>query len=451
MKVKNMANLGKDKAEKFLIQGGRILSGEIKVRGGKKAATPDLAASLLTQEECFIDNLPLIEDVFRMIEVLKSLGAEIRWIGPRCLKIRAKNVNPSKMNFDLVSRLRSSVLLMGALIGRRGLPAQAGVSFKIAKPGGCQLGTRILDPHLDGFSRLGVRIKKDDGFYEIDAKGLKGGEIVMSEFSVTATENLVLAAVSAPGRTVIKCAAAEPYVQDLCHFLKKMGAKIEGIGTHTLVIEGKKLRGASHMIIPDPIEMGTFISLAGASKSELTVKNVVPQFIELELLKFKEAGLNFKILNKRVLPAGWGYQIGDLKVSGPFKIKAVKKVHNMPYPGFAADSIPTFALLMTQAKGVSLIHDWMYEARLKYVDELQRLGANAFVCDPHRALITGPTALEGKEITSFDLRTGATLILAGLSAKGETIINNAYQVDRGYERIEERLQKIGANIKRVSL
>lgn len=445
MKVKNMANPGKDKAEKFLIQGGRILSGEIEVRGAKNAATPILAASLLTQEECFIDNLPLIEDVFRMIEVLKSLGTEIRWIGPRCLKIRAKNVNPSKMNFDLVSRLRSSVLLMGALIGRRG------VSFKIAKPGGCQLGTRILDPHLDGFSRLGARIKKDDGFYEIDAKGLKGGEIVMSEFSVTATENLVLAAVSAPGRTVIKCAAAEPYVQDLCHFLKKMGAKIEGIGTHTLIIEGKKLRGASHMIIPDPIEMGTFISLAGASKSELTVKNVVPQFIELELLKFKEAGLNFKILNKRVLPAGWGYQIGDLKVSGPFKIKAVKKVHNMPYPGFAADSIPTFALLMTQAKGVSLIHDWMYEARLKYVDELQRLGANAFVCDPHRALITGPTALEGKEITSFDLRTGATLILAGLIAKGETIINNAYQVDRGYERIEERLQKIGANIKRVSL
>src|SRR3989338_6661093 len=337
MKVKNMANLGKYKAKKFLIQGGRILSGEIEVRGAKTAATPILAASLLTQEECFIDNLPLIEDVFRMIEVLKSLGAEIRWIGPRCLKIRAKNVNPSKMNFDLVSRLRSSVLLMGALIGRRGLPAQAGVSFKIAKPGGCQLGTRILDPHLDGFSRLGVRIKKDDGFYEI------------------------------------------------------------------------------------------------------------------ELIKFKEAGLNFKILNKRVLPAGWGYQIGDLKVSGPFKIKAVKKVHNMPYPGFAADSIPTFALLMTQAKGVSLIHDWMYEARLKYVDELQRLGANAFVCDPHRALITGPTALEGKEITSFDLRTGATLILAGLIAKGETIINNAYQVDRGYERIEERLQKIGANIKRVSL
>lgn len=433
-----------NKTAAFIINGGCLLTGDIEVCGAKNAATPILAASLLTKEECLIDNLPLIEDVFRMITILKSLGADIRWLGPRTLKIKADKIVPAKMDFELVSQLRSSVLLMGALSGRKNI-------FKMIKPGGCQLGSRILDPHIDGLKMLGVKIDRGDDCYEIDASSLKGAEIVMGEFSVTATENLILAAVLARGTTVIKCAAAEPYVQDLCYFLKKMGANIEGVGTHTLIIEGREeLKGSRHTVIPDPIEMGTFICLAGASKSEITIKNVVPQFIELELLKFKEAGLNFKILNKKVFSEGWGYQTADLKIIPPFKIKAIKKIHNMPYPGFAADLIPPFALLMTQAKGVSLIHDWMYEGRLRYIDELQRLGANAFICDPHRALITGPTPLEGKEITSFDLRAGATLILAALIAKGETVINNAYQVDRGYEKIEERLQKIGADIKRIN-
>lgn len=429
--------------EKFIIHGGKPLKGEIEVRGAKNSATPILAATLLTDEPCELRNVPEIEDVLRMVELLKSAGARAEWLAPGHLRVCSRGADISKTDLGLISKLRSSILILGPVMARFDY-------FKFPHPGGCQIGSRIIDPHLMALADLGVETVSSRDVYESRRQILKGAEIVMDEFSVTGTENALMAATLAEGRTVIKCAASDFYVQDLAHFLKKMGAKISGIGTHTLVVDGvKKLNGADYAIMPDPIEMGTFVSLLAATKSRGIIKNFVPEFLEIELLKFKEANVNLSIQGLKKNGDGWDYKTGNLEVLPTTSLKAVKKIHNMPHPGFTADLIQPFTVLMTQAEGTSLVHDWMYEGRLKYIDELVKMGANAVVCDPHRALITGPTPLYGTNISSFDLRTGATLIIAALVAQGESIINNAYQVDRGYERIEERLQKLGADIKRV--
>ncbi|KKS33410.1 MAG: UDP-N-acetylglucosamine 1-carboxyvinyltransferase [Parcubacteria group bacterium GW2011_GWA2_42_35] len=430
-------------SEKFIIQGGKSLAGEIEVRGAKNSAAAILSACLLTKEPCLIENVPLIEDVFRILEIFKSLGVKTEFIGERALKIEAKNLNPELMDYKQVKKLRASVLLMGPLIARF-------AEFKIPYPGGCQIGARIIDPHLDVLKKLGTEIDFDQEFFYLKRKKLKGVKIVMPEMGVTPTENAVMAAVLAQGKTIIKCAASEHYIQDLCHFLRKMGAKISGIATHELIIEGKKqLKGAKHFIMPDPIETGTFLALLASTKSRGKIKNIAPEFLEFELLKFKEANVNFEIINEKSSKKGWGYKLADIKIEPSLQLRAVKKVHNMPYPGFAADLIQPFAVLMTQAEGTSLIHDWMFDGRLKYIDDLIKMGANAVVCDPHRVLITGPTPLKGTSISSFDLRAGASLIIAALTAYGQTEISDIYQVDRGYEKLEERLQKLGADIKRV--
>jgi len=430
--------------ETFIIRGGRKLKGRIEVSGAKNAAFPVLMATLLTTEECTLHNVPLIGDVRAMLEILKSIGVEYRFLSEHTLKIRAKRLTIGQVRHDLVEQIRASILLCGAL------PSRAR-QFTIYKPGGCSIGARILDPHKDALLRLGISIKQKGKYLHITKRSVPGKErdIVLSEMSVTATENAVLASVLANGVTRIHCAATEPYVQDLCHMLNAMGAKISGVGTNNLSVTGvRKLRGVSHTIMPDPIEMGTFIALAAATRSHITIANCVPEFIAFELLKFKEAHVTVQMKNIRTPKEGWRYRLADITVV-PSELRAVKKVHNAPYPGLSPDVLPMFAMLATQAKGVTLIHDWMYEGRLKYIEELRRMGADAFVCDPHRALITGPTPLEGKEITSFDLRAGAVLIIAALAAKGKSVIHGVYQVDRGYERIVERLRGIGAHITRV--
>lgn len=431
--------------EKFVIQGNKKLKGEIEVIGAKNAALPILAASILSSQKSVIDNLPLIGDVLSMIDILKSIGVKVRFLEKRKVEIDPSYINVGNINYDLITKIRSSVFLFGALSARV-------KKFQLTTPGGCQLGARILNPHISALGALGIKISKTKNIFNIENTNTrnKRRELVLSEMSVTATENAILASALSLGVTEIFCAAYDPYVVDLCRFLEKMGAKISGVGTHHLTIQGvEMLNGAEHFIMPDPIEMGTFIALGASTRSNITVKNVVPEFIRFELLKFKEANVKFKIHNKKEFKKGYGYEICDLEIL-PSQLKAVKKVHNMPYPGFAADILPIFATLMTQADGVSLVHDWMYEGRMKYIEELNRMGADAFICDPHRALITGPTKLVGKDITSFDLRAGATLIIAALIAEGESIISNVRQVDRGYEKIEERLKKIGAKIKRIN-
>jgi len=430
--------------EKFIIEGGQRLSGSIDVFGAKNAVLPILAASVLSKKKIIIDNIPIIEDVLTLIEILRSIGVKITFLKEDKIEVDASFVNVKHIDYNLISKIRSSVLLLSALSSRFN-------SFKITVPGGCQLGARILDPHINAFKTLGIKIKKSGKFFEVlnSHSKTKKREVVMSEMSVTATENIIIASVLLFGTTKIYGAASDPYVQDLCHFLNNLGAKISGIGSYELTIKGvRELAGGEHFVMYDPIEMGTFIALAAGTKSHFTIRNVIPDFLRLELLKFKEANVKFKFNNKRKFEKAWGYQICDLEVF-PSKLRAVKKIHNMPYPGFAPDILPIFAALMTQAKGVSLIHDWMYEGRMKYIEELNRMGADAFVCDPHRALITGPEKLEGKDITSFDLRSGATMIIAALMAEGASVISNAYQVDRGYAKIEKRLKKIGAKIKRI--
>jgi UDP-N-acetylglucosamine 1-carboxyvinyltransferase len=418
-------------ADKFVIQGQKTLSGEIEVRGSKNAAGPCLAACLLTDKECEIDNLPLIEDIFNTLEVLKSMGAKVEWLGERKVKIQAENLDILKMDFEKISKTRISVLLFGSLLARVG-------SFKISAPGGDRIGLRPISVHLNALEKLGAKIEKQGDFYKVDCKDLKGAEIVLEEFSVTATETLMLAAVLAEGKTVIKGAAAEPHVQDLGEMLKEMGAKIEGLGNHTIEIEGvKNLKGTSHSIIFDPIEAATFICMGAVIPGKITVKNVNPEHLDLFLEKIREIGVNFETKDNSVTVS----YSPDLKFT---------KVQALPYPGFPTDFLPVIVPLLVKAKGKSLIHDPLYENRFNYVQQLRKMGADIDIVDPHRAFVFGPTELFGLTIESWDIRAGACLIIAGMMAKGQTIIENIFQIDRGYEKIEERLQKLGADIDRAS-
>ena len=418
--------------QKFIINGGKPLEGRIDVMGSKNAATPILSACLLTKEECIIDNVPLIADVMKMIEILESMGVEIEWVGKRKLKIKAgDNVDPEKMDFEIVGHMRSSILLLGSLLARF-------KKFKIKQPGGCIIGARPVGVHFDALEALGAKITSENGFYYFKADKLTGKTIVLREFSVTATENLMMAATLAEGITTIKIAAIEPHVQDLARFLIKMGARIKGLGIHTIQIEGiEKLHGAEHKIIPDPIEAGTFAIAAVATKGNVEINNINPHELDLVIEKLKEIGANIEIKNNKLL------------IKPVSKFNAIKKIETRTYPGIPTDLQAPFAVLATQAEGTTLIHDTMYEGRLAYVNELNKMGADAIICDPHRALITGPTPLYGQDITSFDLRAGATLIIASLLAEGKSTINKIDQVDRGYEKIEERLRNLGADIQRV--
>jgi len=427
---------------KFIIQGGNTLHGDIKVAGFKNAATPIIAATILTKEEVVLHNVPVIEDVKKMIQILVSMGSKIVWSDNNTLKVDNSNIELERLDMHLVSALRSSILLMGALVARFG-------KIKTKEPGGCQIGSRSLDSHLKGFDKLGIDIDFDGKYYYLEKARPVAEEIVMSEFSVTGTENIILASSLNQGKTTIKIAAADPSVQDLCWFLQSLGVEIEGIGTHTLTIKGgNNLHGTEYYIMPDPIETGTFLSLSGATRSKITITNAAPQFIALELEKFKEVGLGIDIEYLDLSP-NQNYKLANIRVDGKVELKAIKKLHDMPHPGFSADLLQPFAVLMTQAKGTSLIHDWMYDGRLKYVAELKKMGANIVVSDPHRVIIIGPSPLFGKEITSFDLRAGATLIIAALSATGTSVVSNIYQVDRGYERLDIRLANLGADIKRI--
>jgi UDP-N-acetylglucosamine 1-carboxyvinyltransferase len=418
--------------EYFEIIGQKMLKGSIDVRGSKNAATPILAATLLTQKECVISNLPLIEDVFRMVEILESMGAETQWIGERTLKIKNEKIDPAKMDLHAVRKMRSSILLFGSLAARFD-------KFQMPCPGGCVIGARPMDTHFDALYKLGVDVVEKNGFFAVNAKKRKANEVVLKEFSVTGTENALMLSASLPGKTVIKIAATEPHVQDLCAVLQKMGAKIKGIGTHTLEITGaKKLKGVRHEIIPDFNEAATFLIMGVATGSSIVVKNALSDHLDLVLEKLREFGAKFKITGQ------------DIKVIPAKKLKAVSKVDARTYPGIPTDVQSPFGVLATQAEGKTLIHDSMYEGRFNYIDEVKKMGAKAEILNVHQAVIEGPTNLKGQEITSFDLRAGASLIIAALLAKGKTIVHDAYQVDRGYEKIEERLRKLGAEIKRVT-
>lgn len=418
--------------EKFIIEGGKKLEGEIEVNGSKNAAGPILAATLLTNQECIIDNLPKISDIFNLLNILKAMGAEVDWIDDRKVKIKAgDNIDPEKMDFEKMSKTRVSVLLIGALLPKF-------KKFKVSRPGGDRIGLRPITTHLEALKKLGVEFKEEEEFYYFNSEKLVAKEIVLSEFSVTATENLIMATSLSKGETIIKGAACEPHVQDLIKMLNNMGADIKGAGTHTLKIKGvEKLKGVEHRLIPDYLEAGTFISIGAVVGKKIKVNNIISEHLDLFLAKLKEIGVEFKKTNSSI-------EVWGTDNLNPARIQA------LPYPGFPTDLLPIVVPLLTQAKGKSLIHDPLYPNRFGYVDELRKMGADIERVDPHRAFIFGQTLLKGMKIESWDIRAGASLVVAGLMAEGKTTIGNINQIDRGYEKIEERLQKIGANIKRVS-
>jgi UDP-N-acetylglucosamine 1-carboxyvinyltransferase len=361
------------------------------------------------------------------------MGAKIEWLEKRKIKINCGKIDPKKLPKDIIGRFRGSALLWGSLASRFD-------NFKTASPGGCVIGARPLDTHFDAFFQMGVIAKQSGKFYNFTKiKNTKPEmEVVLDEFSVTATENVLLFASSQNAKTVLKIADQDYQVQELTKVLQKMGAKIKFAGPHIFEIIGdEKLKGFTCKLIADPIEAGTFIVAVLATRGDVLIKNVETQYLTLFLKKIKSFGaiLEFPEQNSvRVLPS-------------PKLV--MNKIQSMPYPGIQPDLQPEFGVLATQTKGATLIHDPLYEGRLKYLEELNKMGADIIFCDPHRAIVNGPTALHGIEVPSLDIRGGAALIIAGLMAQGVTTINNAYQIDRGYEKIEERLQKIGADIKRV--
>lgn len=417
--------------DKFLVQGGVPLSGEVEISGYKNSAGAVLAAVLLSKESSTIGNLPLCSDVLDQIEILNKMGAEITWLDERKVKINPKNITPENIPLDLFEKMRVSVLLIAPLLTRF-------KSFKIPHPGGDKIGLRPITTHLQAIKNFGVKIEEKDGFYHFEAPNtLDGKGIILKEFSVTATEILMMLASKAKGQTKIEIAAAEPQAQDLGEMLKKMGAKIEGLGTHTILIEGKdELTGADFSICPDPLETGTFLIALALTGGEGVIKNAEPEHLTMFWGEMKEIGVDFEIQGKDIL----------IKKSGNFK---ATKIQVLPYPGFPTDLQPVTSVLLTQAQGKSLVHDPLYENRFQHLHELRKMGADIEITDPHRALIFGKTELIGNKINSSDIRSGAALILAGLIAKGQTQIDNISQISRGYENIDQKLRALGAKIEKV--
>lgn len=416
----------------FEIEGGEPLSGEITVSGSKNATTPILAATLLTTQTCVLSNLPLIEDVFRMLEILESMGAEIEWRGKRTIAITNQNIDPEKMDVEKVKQIRSSILLFGSLAARFD-------SFSLYHPGGCVIGARPVGTHFDALEKLGIRITQQEKSYRVDARDRRVAKVILREMSVTATENAMMLAAGMSGKTTIRIAAAEPHVEDLGRFLVAMGADIKGLGTHTLEITGTgTLAGAEHAIIPDANEAATFLILGAATGSALTVKHAREEHLDIVLEKLREFGADFVIREDQI------------EIVPGKKLHAIAKLDTRTYPGIPSDVQAPFGVLATQAEGETLIFDTIFEGRFNYVSELEKMGARATVLNPHQVIVRGKTKLHGTTIKSYDLRAGVSLIIAALCAEGKTVIEDIYQVDRGYEHIEERLQKLGARIKRIS-
>ncbi len=412
---------------KLVIRGGKKLAGEIAVRGMKNAATPIIAATLLMSEPCVLRNVPRLSDVERMLDILRSLGAVAEWTGEHEVTVDTRQADISSLDAKAVKSMRSSILLMGPLLARFH-------EVVLPEPGGCIIGNRPIDTHLVALEALGASIERRGAEYLLQAAKLHGAAITLPEFSVTATENAMMAAALAEGRTVIHLAAQEPHVQDLACFLNAAGARISGIGTHTLTIDGvAKLGGATHTLIPDQIEAGTFAVLGALMKSPLRIVGAEPRHMDIIMLKLRQAGAQVAV------------EEGAISVAAPAPLRAFR-LQTMPYPGFPTDLQAPFGVLATQCSGTSLIHDPLFEGRLGYVGELVKMGANATICDPHRVLISGPTPLYGQEIRGLDLRAGATLVIAGLVASGETVIHGADVIRRGYENLDQRLAALGADI-----
>jgi len=423
--------------ESFVIEGGRPLAGSVRAAGNKNGALPILAACLLTGEPVTLTNLPRIRDVETMMELVHSLGAETEWTGSNEVRIHAAELITHEVDDVLAERIRASFLLAGPLLARVGRAS-------VPPPGGDVIGRRRLDPHLHAFERLGVNIIVGER-YELRTERLEGAPIFLDEASVMGTENAVMAAVLAEGATTITNAACEPHVQDLCRFLVSLGADIDGIGSNTLRINGvSQLTGGTHRIRPEHIEVGSFIGLAAVTGGEMTIEDVEPDDLVSILPAFERLGVRVVVEENSVrVPAHQELVILD-DVGGQ-----IPKLEDGPWPAFPADLTSIAVALATQAHGTILIFEKMFENRLFFVDKLVSMGARVILCDPHRVIVNGPAQLYGQRMSTPDIRAGMALLIASLCAEGISTIGNANEIDRGYERIDERLRALGASIERV--
>ncbi|MBI4137685.1 MAG: UDP-N-acetylglucosamine 1-carboxyvinyltransferase [Candidatus Sungbacteria bacterium] len=415
----------------FIINGGKPLSGSVTIQGSKNTALPLIAASLMTREPVVLENVPDIADVEVMFGIAKSIGSHIEWdASSRRLRIRTRHITGDTPDDALCRKLRGSILFSGALVGRTG-------SAAIAYPGGDAIGARPLTTHAQALKKLGVVVEEGERI-RFDAKKAAGADLTLEEPSVTATENTILAALGVPGRTIIRLAACEPHVQELVAFLRDMGADIAWISHGRIALTGgKELRGARRRINPDEVEVSSFAALAAATRSEFVLKGINPEYLDSVFLQLETMGVACERSSD------------EITIKKPERSYRNFRVQSGLYPKLGSDHLPLFAVLATQAEGTSLIHDWLYENRLRYVPELQKMGADCVIVDPHRVLITGPTPLRGCAMAGLDIRSGMTLIVASLVAEGASVIAQAEHIDRGYERIDERLRELGADIRRV--
>jgi UDP-N-acetylglucosamine 1-carboxyvinyltransferase len=424
-------------AESFVIEGGRPLSGRVTAAGNKNGALPILAACLLTSEPVVLHNVPRIRDVETMIALIGQLGAEVEWTGENEVRVNAAELSSHELDPELASRIRASFLLAGPLLARRGRAS-------VPPPGGDVIGRRRIEPHIHAFAELGAEVEIGARF-ELRTDGLRGKHIFLDEASVMATENAIMAAVLAPGETVIGNAACEPHVQDLCRFLVSLGAQVEGIESNVLRIQGvDSLSGGEWRICPEHIEVGSFVGLAAVTGSDITIDGVEQRDLAAILPIFERLGVHVEPLDGSVrVPPGQELVIQD-DVGGQ-----IPKVEDGPWPAFPADLTSIAVIVATQSRGTVLIFEKMFESRLFFVDKLVSMGARIILCDPHRAVVTGPTKLYGQQMSSPDIRAGMAMLLAALCAEGTSTIGNIGEIDRGYERIDERLRSLGARIERI--
>jgi UDP-N-acetylglucosamine 1-carboxyvinyltransferase len=426
--------------DKFVIEGGIPLQGNVTASGNKNAALPMLAACLLTNEPVILHNIPQIQDVLAMRALLESLGVSIETVGNHTWKIQAKQVRPADLDPDLCRRIRASILLAGPMVARSG-------ELNLPPPGGDVIGRRRVDTHILAIKALGAQAEYDRGqrFFRFQADHLTGNDILLDEASVTATENAIMAAVTAKGTTILRNAASEPHIQELCHFLNTLGAQIGNIGSNTLAIQGvSSLHGGEFTIGPDYLEVVSFIGAAVVTRGTISICQAGNEYLDMIRLVFRRLGVE------------WTVDGDNLKVPADQKLiiepdlgDAIPEISVMPWPSFPTDLMSIAIVVASQSQGSILFHDWMYPSRMFFTDKLVGMGAHIVLCDPHRCIVQGPTTLYGEQMESPDIRAGMSLVLAALAAQGKSVIRNVGQIDRGYERIDEKLRALGARIERI--
>jgi len=425
--------------DKFIIQGGQKLHGEVVPSGNKNAALPLLAACLLTDEPIILHNVPEIRDVQAMRALLQSLGVQTENLGQHTWRFQAKDIRPADLDPDLCKRIRASILLAGPMVARTG-------ELQLPPPGGDVIGRRRVDTHILAIRSLGAFAEFDrtNRVFDFKAKYLTGADILMDEASVTATENAIMAAARARGTTILRNAASEPHIQELCHFLNLLGARIQNIGSNTLIIDGvDSLHGGEFTIGPDYLEVVSFIGAAVVTRSSIRINNASPEYLGMIRLVLGRLGVEWQVDgNDVIVPAEQRLEIE------PDLGDAIPVISVMPWPSFPTDLMSIAIVISTQSRGSILFHDWMYPSRMYFTDKLVSMGAQIVLCDPHRCIVQGPSQLYGEKLESPDIRAGMSLVLAALAAEGESVIRNVGQIDRGYEKIDEKLRSLGASIVR---